>query len=184
MSTLDFSASMGTGGTEQPFNVPPTESSQPTAGSRPLHRIATVRRLQGLSRRAVARRMNCDINTVKEQEQESADLPLSTLYRWQQMLEVPITELLVDAADPLSIPVMKRARMVRLMKTAMAIKERSNQVAIRRMAETLISQFLELMPELKGVSAWHAVGQRRRLDEYGRAADRRLSPDVFYDSGD
>jgi len=38
-----------------------------------------------------------------------------------------------------------------------------------------------VMPELGGVSAWHAVGQRRRLDEYGRAAERRLSPDVFMD---
>ena len=100
------------------------------------------------------------------------------------MLEVPIAELLVDDEDPLSPTVMKRARMVRLMKTVLSILERSNQPAIRRMAQNLVNQLVELMPELKGVTAWHAVGQRRRLTEYGRAAERRLSPDVFLDLND
>jgi transcriptional regulator with XRE-family HTH domain len=157
------------------LNVPPR------GDGRPLHRLGAVRRLQGVSRRAIARRLNVDISTVKQQEEETADLPLSTLYLWQQLLDVPIGELLVDNEDPLSPPVMKRARMVRLMKTVLSILERSNQPGIRRMAENLVSQLVELMPELKGVTAWHAVGQRRRLNEYGRAAERRLSSDVFYD---
>ncbi len=49
------------------------------------------------------------------------------------------------------------------------------------MAQTLIDQLLEIMPELAGVGPWHAVGQRRRLDELGMAAERRLSDDVFLD---
>ena len=157
----------------------------PTTGDgKPLHRLGTVRRLQGVSRRAVARRLNVDVSVVKQQEDETSDLPLSTVYKWQQMLEVPIGELLVDDEDPLSPTVMKRARMVRLMKTVLSILERSNQPAIRRMAQNLVNQLVELMPELKGVTAWHAVGQRRRLTEYGRAAERRLSPDVFLDLND
>ena len=171
MSIADYNMS-GTAGPEG-LNVPP-----PSDG-RALHRLGTVRRLQGVSRRAIARRLNVDISIVKQQEDETSDLQLSTIYLWQQLLDVPVAELLVDNEESLSPPVLKRARMVRLMKTVLSILERSNQPAIRRMAENLVTQMVELMPELKGVTAWHAVGQRRRLNEYGRAAERRLSPDVF-----
>lgn len=151
------------------------------SANRPLHRLAEVRRLQGVTRRTVARRLGTDIATVKQQEQPSADLPLSALYAWQQVLEVPIAELLVETEDPLSTPVMKRARMVRLMKTAAAILERSQQPSIRRMAQMLVEQLVEIMPELQGVSPWHAVGRRRTQDELGQAAHRRLSSDAFHD---
>ena len=40
-------------------------------------------------------------------------------------------------------------------------------------------QLVELMPELEGVSAWHAVGQRRTLDEVGRVAERRMPDHLF-----
>jgi len=162
-------------GTANPDNVPVSPPK------RAMHRLAKVRRLQGISRRAVARRLNVDLSVVRQQEEETSDLLLSTLYQWQELLEVPVSELLVDASDPLSPPILRRAHMVRVMKTALSIMERTNQTSIRRMAETLVSQLVELMPELRGVSAWHAVGQRRRLNEYGRAAERRLSPDVFTD---
>ena len=49
------------------------------------------------------------------------------------------------------------------------------------MAQTLVDQLVEVMPELQGISAWHAVGKRRRLDELGIAAMRTLSDDVFID---
>src|SRR6516162_8442772 len=62
-----------------------------------LHRLATVRRQQGISQRNIARRLNIDIATVRQQEEETTDLPLSTLYQWQRILEVPIAELLVDS---------------------------------------------------------------------------------------
>ncbi len=146
---------------------------------RPLHRVGTVRRLQGISRRTVARRLNVDVATVKLQERETADMPLSRLYEWQKVLEVPISELLVEAGDPLAAPVLRRAQLVRVMKTALAMIEVSEQAPIRRMAQTLVEQLVEIMPELEGVSPWHAVGQRRRRDELGQAAQRRLSEDVF-----
>jgi transcriptional regulator with XRE-family HTH domain len=174
MSIADFNLP----GTVDPEGVPVPPSN---GEGRPLHRLGAVRRLQGVSRRAIARRMNVDVSTVKQQEESTTDLSLSTLYRWQQLLDVPVAELLVDNEESLSAPVLKRARMVRLMKTVLSIVERSSQPSIRRMGENLVSQLVELMPELKGVTAWHAVGQRRRLNEYGRAAERRLSPDVFLD---
>lgn len=151
------------------------------AGKRPLHRVGTVRRLQGITRRTVARHLNVEVAQVKLQEQETADMSLSQLYEWQKALDVPIAELLVEAGDPLSPPVLKRAQLVRIMKTALAIIEEAKQTRIRRMAQTMVEQLVEIMPELEGISPWHAVGKRRRRDDYGVAAERRLSEDVFLD---
>lgn len=176
MSITDFTFPT-TGTDEQPtVNLP--------AGTPQLHRLAEVRQLQGVTRRTIARRLGIDIATVKQQEQPSADLLLSTLYAWQQVLEVPVSELLVDSEDPLSAPVMRRAQFVRLMKTAAAILERSQQPAIKRMAQMLVEQLCDIMPELKNVSPWHAVGRRRTQDELGQAAFRRLTADSFHDLND
>lgn len=140
-----------------------------------LHRIADVRRQQGISLRSVARQMNQEIREVKLQEDEVCDLRLSDLYRWQEALEVPIADLLVDDEAPLSAPVMERARLVKLMKTAAALREKADSPSLKRMAETLMQQLVEIMPELEGISPWHAVGQRRTLDEVGKAVERGLS---------
>ena len=88
------------------------------------------------------------------------------------MLEVPVSELLVDSNSPLSAPVLERARLVRIMKTVAAIAEKADSSPIKRLAQTLASQLVEMMPELEGVSPWHNVGQRRTLDELGRIAER------------
>lgn len=161
----------------------PPQVPVPTTGSPALQRLASVRRLQGLSRRTVARRMNIEVEQVRRQECETADLPLSALYAWQRVLEVPVAELLVEAGDSLSSPVLERSRLVRLMKTVLAIQQQAKQESIRRMAQTMIEQLTEVMPELAHVGPWHAVGRRRRLDELGVAAQRRLADDVFIDRG-
>jgi transcriptional regulator with XRE-family HTH domain len=149
------------------------------APQRPLHRLAEVRRRQGITRRTLARRLNTDVATVKQQEHPTTDMALSVLYAWQEVLDAPISELLVESEEPLSAPVLRRAQMVRLMKTAGAILERAQQTSIRRMAQMLVDQLCEVMPELKGVSPWHAVGRRRTQDELGQAAYRRIPTDVF-----
>jgi hypothetical protein len=51
----------------------------PPGNAQPLHRLATVRRQQGVSRHTVARRLKIEIEQVHQQETESSDLPLSTL---------------------------------------------------------------------------------------------------------
>ena len=175
MSTIDQSA-----GAASADGVPVGNSSEE---KRPLHRLATVRRAQGVSRRALARRMNIDVNHVKFQEQTS-DLPLSTLFQWQEALEVPVGELLAEPEEGLSSPVLKRARMVRLMKTAMAIQQRAQQPSVRRLAQMLIEQLAEIMPELKEVGPWHAVGQRRTRNELGQAAFRGISLDILLDESE
>ncbi len=154
------------------------------ASNHALHRLGIVRRRQGITRRTVARHLNVDVSQVKEMERETSDMPLSKLYEWQKVLEVPVTELLVDAEDPLSPPVMKRAQLLRLMKTVLSIMEETKQTPIRRMAQTLANQLVEIMPELESVSPWHAVGKRRRRDDYGMAAQRRMSDDLFYEPGE
>jgi len=159
--------------------VTPASSVPLAAPGRPLHRLAEVRRRQGVTRRTMARRLHVDVTTIKRQEDPTTDLPLSTLYAWQQALEVPLAELLVETDEPLSAPVLKRARMVRLMKTAVAIRDRAQQPAIRRMAQMLVDQLLEIMPELQGISPWHAVGRRRSQNEVGQAALRRLPTDIL-----
>jgi transcriptional regulator with XRE-family HTH domain len=148
-------------------------------GKRSLHRLAAVRHQQGISVRNLARRLGCDIAAVRAQEEETTDLSLTVLYAWQKVLEVPVAELLVDSDAPLSPPVMQRAQMVKVMKTVAAIVEKAESPAIKRMLQMLCNQLLEIMPELVDVAPWHTVGQRRTLDEYGRAVERQQSDDIF-----
>ena len=166
MSITEYIAASPGSGFAPAERVPPKRS---------LHRIRRVRRQQGLSRRTLARRLKVSIGHVVSQEHETSDLLLSTLYQWQKALGVPIEELLVEGSGQLSAPVLRRARMVRLMKTAKAICERARQSSIQRMATMLIQQLVELMPELEEVKPWHAVGQRRTSDEVGQAGQVRLS---------
>ncbi len=144
-----------------------------------LHRVATVRRQQGISLRGLARQLRTSVRDLEMEEDEGSDLRLSRVYWWQSVLEVPLVELLVDSNSPLSPPILERARLVRIMKTAAAIGEKAESSSIKRLAQTLADQLIEIMPELAGVSPWHAVGQRRTLDEMGRIAERPYSEDVW-----
>ena len=130
-----------------------------------LHRLSDVRQQQGVTLRNVARRLGVEISVVRRQEQETCDLRISDLLGWQEVLEVPIAELLVEAEGQLSGPVLERSRMVKLMKTAAAIREQTDGTATHRLANMLIGQILEIMPELQDVSPWHHAAQRRSLDE-------------------
>lgn len=146
-----------------------------------LHRIAEVRRQQGVTLRTIARNTGVEVRLLRQQEEETTDLRLSELYRWQDALDVPVGDLLVESNAPLSTPVMERARMVKVMKTVAAIMETAQSVSVQRLAQTLANQLVEIMPELDGVSPWPAIGQRRSLDDYGRAAERRLTGRLLRD---
>lgn len=146
---------------------------------RRLHRIADVRRLQGVTLRNVSRRLGTPLTVVRRQEQPDCDLRLSDLLQWQAVLEVPVAELLVEGEGQLSGPVLQRSRMVKLMKTAAAIRERTNDTTTARMVSMLIDQILELMPELADVTPWPTVGQRRTLDDVGRTARQPVADEVF-----
>ena len=153
------------------------------SGVRPtkaLHRIAEVRQRQGVTLRNVARRLGLEMSVVRRQEQPDCDVRVSDLMKWQEVLEVPVSELLVEAEGQLSGPVLERSRMVKLMKTAAAIREQATAATgLRRMADMLVEQVLEIMPELADVTPWHHVGQRRTLNDVGRTAQCLVSEDVF-----
>jgi len=146
---------------------------------RPLHRLAEVRQQQGVTLRNVARRMRVDLKTVRNQEDSRSDLTLSALYAWQQVLDVPVADLLVDDEGPLSPAVKQRAQLVRVMKTAVAMLEQGESAKTKRMAQTLIDQLLDIMPELKEVGPWPTVGQRPPVNEIGRIGSQTV-PDDFH----
>jgi hypothetical protein len=144
--------------------------------------LGEARRRQGLSVRCVAQRLNKTVGDVRDQERQDADILLSELYRWQAVLEVPLEELLQEPQDALSPRVMMRAQMLRIMKTARAIRAQARSESANRLARLLIGQLIELMPELKEVAAWPTVGHRRTADEMGRIAERPVPDDWMYEA--
>lgn len=156
-------------------------AGSPSQGARALHRIRTVRRQQGISIQGAARKLRVEAKKLRAQEEESTDLHLSDLYRWQKALDVPIADLLIDNEGPLSTPVMKRAQLVKVMKTVEAMVEKARSGELKRMAQTLKEQLIEIMPELEGVAPWHSVGQRRTLDEFGRVTERCFTDNMLRD---
>lgn len=147
-----------------------------------LQKLSAARLRQGLSVRCMAQRLGRTVSEVRTQEDEHSDILISELYRWQAALEVPLEELLHDPEDALSPRVLTRARLLKVMKTAMAIRRQARSEAERRLARLLIEQLLEIMPELKEVSGWPAVGHRRRADEVGRIGENPVSEDWLHEA--
>ncbi len=136
-----------------PANSPPPP--------KPLHRLGEVRRREGLTRRKLAQRLGIPVAQVQEQEKPSSDMLLSELYRWQEALDVPATELLNEPNGELSPPVHLRTRLLRAMKTVRTLEAGARQASVRRLAAMLAEQLVEIMPELKDTTAWPALGFRR-----------------------
>lgn len=147
-----------------------------------LQQVGEARRRQGLSIRCIAQRLGLTVNEVRAQEEAEADMMLSQLYRWQSVLDVPLEELLADPQDALSPRVLMRARMLRVMKTAQALRAQARSESERRLARLLIDQLIEIMPELKEVAAWPTVGHRRTADEVGRIGERPISDDFMHEA--
>ncbi len=150
--------------------------------SKALQKLNSARRRQGLSIRCVAQRLGRTVGEVRAQEDERADMLVSELYRWQAALEVPIEELLEEPEDALSTMVSVRAQLLKVMKTAMAMRRQARSEGERRLARLLTEQLLEIMPELKEVSGWPAVGHRRRADEIGRIGENPVSEDWLHEA--
>ena len=116
--------------------------------ARPLHRLAEVRKQQSMSLQTLAGRLRVDVAAVAEQERETSDLPLSTVYASRPALGVPVTELLVDHYAPLATLRLERWRIEELMTTAAAIIEKAQTNSLHRTATMLIEQLVEIMPKL------------------------------------
>jgi transcriptional regulator with XRE-family HTH domain len=147
----------------------------------PLHRLGDARRQENVSRRNVARHLGITVENVRQQECQTTDLPLSVLHKWAEVLSLPVSELVAEPDESLPTPLFNRAGLVRVMKTAMAILEQTRDRSTKRLARTMADQLIDIMPELRGIGAWHVVGKRRHLNELGIAAERRFSDEIFMD---
>jgi len=156
----------------------PNRQGEP-AGAPELNRIRQVREQQGVSLRTAARRLRLEMAEIRRQDDPTTDLTITQLFAWQQVLDTPLADLLVDPGATLSRPVLERAQMIRLMKTVAAILDQAETPAVQRMSRTMVDQLTSIMPELAEVGPWHSVGQRRSMDEYGRAAERSVDDNFF-----
>jgi transcriptional regulator with XRE-family HTH domain len=147
-----------------------------------LHRLSEVRRREGMSRRSVARQLGVAEAEVRRQECETTDLPLSMLHQWARVLKVPVTELVREPDNALSLPLLVRARMIRVMKTTVAIAQRVKELRTKRLAQMMVDQLVEIMPELRDVGSWPETGSRRKTNEYGVAYLRRPPTKLFCDT--
>jgi transcriptional regulator with XRE-family HTH domain len=150
----------------------------------PLHRLGEARQQEHISCYNIARRLGITVGDVRRLECKTTDLPLSLLRKWAEVLDLPVAELVEEPGELLSPPVCNRARLVRVMKTAMAILEQCDEPQTKQLARTMVDQLIEIMPELHGISALNAVGKRRCLDELGIAAERSLPDEIFMNIAD
>lgn len=144
----------------------------------PLHRLAEVRKAQGVSIANLSRRLAMEAAAVRMQEAPCSDLLLSQLYKWREILDVPVAELLINSDDTLDDPIKSRASLVRIMKTVQSILETTHEKQTKYLAQTLFDQLVEIMPELKDVAAWPSIGQSREFKDYGQAVYRRFDQGV------
>ncbi len=155
-------------GQATPVRAPARSHHKPTPpDGKPLHRLAEVRVQQGISERTMARRLGIDLKSYREMEDPHYDLTLSQLTKLQEALDVPIADLLEDH-HALSRPVHERAKLLKVMKTAVAMREAKINPRTDRMAQMLCEQLIDLMPELAEVSGWPQFGARRGLSAIGK----------------
>lgn len=159
----------------------PTPNGNGDQSARRLHRLGELRKKRKLSLGEVARHLEMEPQAVRQQEESTSDVTLSVLYRWQQLLRVPVSDLLVDAHNPLSTPSLGQEKLADVLRSALRILEQTKQPGIRRMAHTLVDQLVELAPELKPIATSHSAGQRQRFDAQGRPMAGPLPVDFFLD---
>lgn len=162
-------------------NMDKPESEPAPSVPRALHRLGAIRKMRKLSLADVAQRLQLTCEEAKRQEQGESDLTLRDLYRWQQLLKVPVSDLLSDVEEPLALPAVKPEKLSPALQMALLILQQTKQPGIRRMAHTLVDQLVELSPELKRVAEEHTAGQSHRFDEQGRAMKGSLPVDFFLD---
>jgi len=139
-----------------------------------LHRIAEVRRQQGLSLKSISQRTGVEVRILQRQELPDSNLSLIDLIRWQKALEVPVENLLVDHDSELSAPIRSRASMIKVMKTVVALTEVASSPRVSRLTTMLREQLIEIMPELAEIGGWPNFGSRREPDQLGRIGENPI----------
>ncbi|MCA9217087.1 MAG: hypothetical protein KDB27_28660 [Planctomycetales bacterium] len=149
---------------------------QPKCG---YHRLAAVRRRERVSLQCVAKRLGISVREAACQEDPSSNVSLSTIYEWQKVLDVPVSELLVEPNEALAESVQTRAQLVRVMKTAMLLRQRCRQSSVERLAENLFNDLVEIMPELAEVKSLPTHGNLRSKADVPRIISQQISSNWF-----
>ena len=149
-----------------------TRTESPPRG---YHRLAAVRRRERVSLQCVAKHLGIPLREAASQEDPSTDLPLSTIYAWQRVLDVPIAELLVEPAESLAESVQTRAQLVRVMKTAMLLRHRAKDSRVERLAQNLFNDLVEIMPGLAEVKSLPTHGNLRSKTDVPRIISQQVS---------
>jgi transcriptional regulator with XRE-family HTH domain len=157
---------------------PAVSSTAPAAKKTKLHRIAEVRASQGMSERTICKRLNIDLKQLRALEDPTSDIPLSTLLAIREVLDVPLEDL-VQESGGLARPIQERAKLVKIMKTAVSIKECKLSPRASRLSEMLNEQLVELMPELNEVGGWPEFGSRRGADSLARVLTNEVDTSQF-----
>jgi len=113
-----------------------------------LHRLAAVRRAKKMPRRVLAQRLGITVQELRMKE-ESADLSISTLCHWASVLNVPITELIVEPGEFSASTRLARVQATRLMQVAAKLRDRARRRGIKRLAQNFVEQLAELLPALE-----------------------------------
>ena len=154
---------------------PNHRETEPTWPER-WHRVRTVREQEEVSLNALARRTKIKESLIEQLDDEGYDMPLSMLYRLAEGLRVPIAELLLGGQDgTISEPIRQRACLLRIARTAHTILAKSKHKATRNLAQTLVDQLVDLMPELADAGTWPEVGKRRSPTDVPRMEERVYS---------
>lgn len=137
------------------------------------HRVATVRRLEGMSSSRAAARLGVPLSHVERLEDEYIDLPLSLLYAWQRALDVPLSELVIGGIAGTPEGIWDRAKLLKAMKTVGSILEVTEDSTVERMATNLRNELIQIMPELSDVKPWPRAGTPRKPHEcFGRILEQ------------
>ena len=142
-----------------------------------LNRIQEVRLTEDVTLGTIARKMGKTASQLKKEECPEADLRISDLVRWQSALNVPLIDLLVEPEYGVSDMIRTRGCLVRVTKTANSILRNSQTPEMQYLAQTLIDQLVEIMPELKDQGAWHDRGVPRPATEPGKIAEYIVDSD-------
>jgi len=138
------------------------------------HRVSAARQSQGISISSATKRLGWRRQRVIASENASFDLTISELLQWQQALDVPLHELLVEPEQSLSRPVMERAQLLRLMKTTRTLGEIVTSIRAKRLILRLIDELVEMMPELRDARAWPTPRDSRN-GNFGMTAERTFT---------
>lgn len=143
-----------------------------------LHRLAAVRRAKGMPRRVLAQRLGITLEELRQKE-ESADLSISTLARWAAVLNVSITELVVEADECLVPTHLPQSQAARLMKVAAKLRDRTRRRSIQRLAQTFVDQLAEILPALGEIAQKNHRHSRRLGRRTAAGVVRPLPESIF-----